>query len=161
RSHVMLRRVLFVVSLLLVAHVASAAQSADPRIVGHVVDDTGGALPGVTVELRSEGPAGGSPQVTVTDGAGEYSFDDVAPGRYQVAFTLVNFASVTRRALEVRQDRLRVDATMQLSLNAEVVVVGKRTFANLADVENPAENLVGIAQSASQGAITARQLDVR
>ena len=27
--------------------------------------------------------------------------------------------------------------------------------------ENPAENLVGIAQSASQGAITARQLDVR
>ena len=152
---------MFVVSLLFVAHVASAAQSVAPRIVGHVVDDTGGALPGVTVELRSEGPAGGSPQVTVTDGGGEYSFDDVAPGRYQVAFTLVNFASVTRRALEVRQDRLRVDATMQLSLNAEVVVVGKRTFANLADVENPAENLVGIAQSASQGAITARQLDVR
>ena len=41
------------------------------------------------------------------------------------------------------------------------MVTGKRTFVNLADVENPAENLVGIAQSASQGAITARQLDVR
>ena len=53
------------------------------------------------------------------------------------------------------------DEVMHLSLNADVVVVGKRTFANLADVENPAENLVGIAQSASQGAITARQLDVR
>ena len=48
-----------------------------------------------------------------------------------------------------------------LSLSADVVVIGKRTFANLADVEDPAENLVGIAQSASQGAITARQLDVR
>lgn len=46
-------------------------------------------------------------------------------------------------------------------MNAEVTVTGKRTFANLADVENPAENLVGVAQSASQGAITARQLDVR
>ena len=53
------------------------------------------------------------------------------------------------------------DEVMHLSLNADVVVIGKRTFTNLADVENPAENLVGIAQSASQGAITARQLDVR
>ena len=42
-----------------------------------------------------------------------------------------------------------------------MTVTGKRTFTNLADVENPAENLVGIAQSASQGAITAQQLDVR
>ena len=50
---------------------------------------------------------------------------------------------------------------LHLSLAAEVTVVGKRTFANLADIENPAENLVGVAQSASQGAITARQLDVR
>ena len=48
-----------------------------------------------------------------------------------------------------------------LSLSADVTVTGKRTFTNLADVERPAENLVGIAQSASQGAITARQLDAR
>ena len=34
-------------------------------------------------------------------------------------------------------------------------------FANLADVEHPEENLVGIAESASQGAITAKQLDER
>jgi len=155
------RRALFVVWLVFAAHVtAAAAQSVSPRIVGHVIDDTGGAMPGVTVELRSEG-AGGSPQVAITDGAGNYSFEDVAPGRYQVAFTLVNFASVTRRAIDVGRDLVRIDATMQLSLNAEVVVVGKRTFANLADVENPAESLVGVAQSASQGAITARQLDVR
>jgi hypothetical protein len=154
------RHLLLIMSLLLVAPALQAAQSTAPGIAGHVTDDTGGALPGVTVELRSEGD-GGSPQLMVTNGTGDYSFDDVAPGRYQVSFTLVNFASATRRAVEMRQERVRVDATMQLSLNAEVVVVGKRTFANLADVENPAENLVGIAQSASQGAITARQLDVR
>jgi hypothetical protein len=40
-------------------------------------------------------------------------------------------------------------------------VTGTRTFANIADVENPAENLVGIAQSSSQGAITAKQLELR
>src|SRR3954471_20678210 len=56
---------------------------------------------------------------------------------------------------------ITADAVLSLALSADVVVVAKRTFANLADVENPAENLVGIAQSASQGAITARQLDVR
>jgi len=56
---------------------------------------------------------------------------------------------------------VRLDAVLHLSLSADVTVTGKRTFANLADVENPAENLVGIAQAASQGAITSRQLDER
>ena len=50
---------------------------------------------------------------------------------------------------------------LHLSLSADVTVTGKRTFANLADVQNPAENLVGIALTGSQGAITARQLDAR
>ena len=63
--------------------------------------------------------------------------------------------------LTVRLSPMRLDAVLHLSLSADVTVTGKRTFANLADVENPAENLVGIAQSASQGAITARQLDER
>ena len=55
----------------------------------------------------------------------------------------------------------RLDTVLHLSLSADVTVTSKRTFANLADVENPAENLVGVAQSASQGAITAKQLDAR
>jgi len=154
------RHLLLALPLLLLAQGFLYAQAPARGVAGHVVDDTGGAIPGVTVELRSE-EGGGEPQVAVTDGGGNYAFDDVAPGKYQVTFTLVNFASVTRRGVEVGQTRVAVDAAMQLSLSAEVVVVGKRTFANLADVENPAENLVGIAQAASQGAITAAQLDVR
>ncbi len=54
-----------------------------------------------------------------------------------------------------------VDVVLGLSLSADVVVTGKRSFVNLADADDPAQNLIGIAQSASQGAITARQLDVR
>ena len=50
---------------------------------------------------------------------------------------------------------------MYLALTADVTVTGKETFTNLADADDPAANLVGIAQSASQGAITARQLDAR
>jgi hypothetical protein len=100
---------------------------------------------------------------TVTTSAGEYSFDHLPAGTYEVSFAPINFASVTRRDVGVQTETgvTRVDAVMHLSLSADVTVVAKRTFANLADVENPAENLVGIAQSASQGAITARQLDVR
>ena len=52
-------------------------------------------------------------------------------------------------------------AVLLLSLSADVVVTGAATFRNIADVENPAENLVGIAASSSQGAVTAAQLETR
>jgi hypothetical protein len=147
----------FLVSFLVVISSFAEAQPAG-RVVGRVTDETNGALPGVVVELRSQS---GTSAETLTTTSGDYAFDSVAPGRYQLSFTLINFASATRRDVSVESGVTRVDAVLHLSLNAEVTVTGRRTFANLADVENPAENLVGIAQSASQGAITARQLDVR
>ena len=146
------------VAVCFLAAVASA-QSNVGKIQGRVADQTGGVLPGVTVELRGSGIM---PMVAVTDGMGAYSFDNVAPGTYQLMFSLVNFASNTHRDLVVRAGETATDdEVLQFALNAEVVVIGKRTFTNLADVENPAENLVGIAESASQGAITAKQLEVR
>jgi outer membrane receptor protein involved in Fe transport len=127
-------------------------------VVGRVVDETGGVLPGVLVELRGET---GESVTVVTSEAGEYAFELLSPGSYHLSFSMMNF-SQARRAVTVEQSATtRADAVLHLSLTAEVTVVGKRTFANLADIENPAENLVGVAQSASQGAITARQLDVR
>jgi hypothetical protein len=125
---------------------------------GRVTDETGAVLPGVTVELRAEATR---PAETVTDTAGEYVFSDVAAGQYQVTFSLINFATIVRRDVKMSSGVTRVDVTMHIALSAEVAVVGKRTFANLADMDDPAENLVGVAQAASQGAITAEQLDVR
>jgi outer membrane receptor protein involved in Fe transport len=146
-------------SVFLLAVTSAFAQSGTGRVEGRVTDETGGALPGVTVELRG---ASGQPVVQATDGAGHYVFETVAPGTYQLNYSLINFGSVTHKDLQVTSGGTATnDETMHLSLNAEVVVVGKRTFANLADAENPAEDLVGIASSASQGAITAKQLDVR
>ena len=127
-------------------------------VTGRVTDETGGALPGVTVELRGRS----EPLIAVTDGEGHYTFENIAPGTYQLSLRLINFADVNHGDVTVRESAsLVVDEAMHLSLNAEVVVVGKRTFVNLVDAEHPAENLVGIASSASQGAITAQQLDVR
>jgi outer membrane receptor protein involved in Fe transport len=152
-------KLLAVLLLLLITGVPSFAQSADGgHVKGRITDETGGALPGVTVALLG----GSQPREVVTDASGNYDFDDVPAGTYQLSMRLINFASVNHRDLQVGAGQVVTnDEVMHLSLNAEVVVVGKRTFTNLADAENPAEDLVGIAESASQGAITAKQLDVR
>jgi outer membrane receptor protein involved in Fe transport len=144
--------------LLAIAVPAFAQSGGGTHVKGRVTDETGGALPGVTVELLG----GSEPREAVTDAQGSYDFDNVPAGTYQLSMRLINFAAVNHKDLKVSAGQtVTNDEVMHLSLNAEVVVVGKRTFTNLADVENPAEDLVGIASSASQGAITAKQLDVR
>jgi outer membrane receptor protein involved in Fe transport len=126
-------------------------------VTGTVRDQTGGVLPGVTVEAHDR--AGGARE-TATDATGTYHLD-LPAGRYELIFSLVNFAPV-RRAIEVVASPPRsVDVVLRFVLSADVTVTGKRTFTNLADAPTPAEDLVGIAQSSSQGAITARQLDAR
>jgi outer membrane receptor protein involved in Fe transport len=151
-------KLLHLLLFLLVISVPAFAQSGGAHVKGHVTDETGGALPGVTVELLG----GSEPREVVSDASGNYDFDNVQAGTYQLSMRLINFAAVNHRDLKVNAGQVVTnDEVMHLSLNAEVVVVGKRTFTNLADAENPAEDLVGIASSASQGAITAKQLDVR
>ncbi len=132
---------------------AAAAQA----IEGHVTDQTGGVLPGVTVSLVS---ATGE-QTAVTNAAGAFRFDRVEAGAAELTYRLINF-TVLRKTVTVAEERVtRADALLLLSLNADVVVTGAATFRNIADVENPAENLVGIAGSSSQGAVTAAQLESR
>jgi hypothetical protein len=148
---------LFVVGLNLIPGTASAfAQGV--TVTGTVRDQTSGVLAGVSVEAH--GPAGATKE-TATDAAGMYRLD-LPAGRYEVVFSLVNFAPV-RRSIDVSGSGAppSVDVVLRFVLSADVTVTGKRTFTNLADAPAPAEDLVGIAQSSSQGAITARQLDAR
>ena len=151
-------------ALLLVLTALARPADAQPSsaagvVTGLVRDQTGGALPGVTVELLSSRDVVGS---AVSDGTGRYRLSGIAPGTYTLSFKLLNFGGQERPNVAVSAGgTVTVDAVLSLSLSADVVVTGKRSFVNLADAEDPAENLVGIAQSASQGAITARQLEVR
>ena len=148
------RLAVVILALLPLPRMASAQTAV---IFGVARDETGGALPGVSVEIKRPDD---TRTWTTSDAAGVYRFERVSPGRYELTFTLLNFATV-RRAVVASASAVQVDAVLHLALNADVTVTGKRTFANLADVENPAENLVGIAQAASQGAITAKQLEQR
>jgi outer membrane cobalamin receptor len=141
--------------VLLLLVVAGPVDAAD--IIGTVRDETGATLPGVLVEL---GPSDGGPRTATTDGQGHYRFEAVPDGRAELTFSLVNFAPA-RREVAVSASSVRIDAVLHLALSAEVLVTGMRTFVNLADVEDPSRSLIGIAQSASQGAVTARQLEAR
>jgi hypothetical protein len=134
----------------------AAAQSVGV-VAGQVVDETGGVLPGVSVDLHS----GANELTAVTDATGSYRFDGVPAGPAEITFKLINFSVVRRMVTVSPAAPVTANATLGLSLTADVVVTGSRTFRNIADLENPAENLVGIASAASQGAITARQLEAR
>jgi hypothetical protein len=146
------------VLLLTVACLTSDAYAQGPgRISGRVLDQTGAVLPGVAIDLvLSAGE-----RTTVTDEGGRYDFGNVPAGPAELTFRLLNF-SVLRRSIAVAPGAaLTTDVVLTLSLSADVVVTGTSTFRNVADVENPAASLVGIAAAASQGAVTAAQLDAR
>lgn len=132
-------------------------------IAGRVTDSTGASLPGVSVTLSAETSLAATHDpsiVTWTDG--QYRFDAVAPGRYRITFALLGFATHSRRGIEVVPDApVRIDASLQVALHAEVTVTGRRSFRNLAELERPESNLIGLANSASEGAVTARQLEHR
>lgn len=137
--------------------VPSAAAQTGGVVTGTVADETGGVLPGVTVNIHFLA----GELTTVSDGEGRYRFDDVPPGTADISFQLINF-SAARRSVVVAADRpVTANAVLTLSLTADVVVTAARTFRNIADLENPAENMLGVATAASQGAITARQLEGR
>ena len=140
--------------LALVVIARAAAQTAN--LAGTVTDETGGAMPGVTVEVRT------SSQVhrTVTDALGRYRVRTPPTVRVDVSFALVNFATV-RRTVDLSRGDVALNAVMPLSLSADVTVTGKSTFTNLAAARDPSQTLIGVARSASQGAITARQIESR
>ena len=92
------RRSLAVLVCLLAAPAAALAQTGS--IAGEVTDETGGVLPGVTVEATSPALIEGV-RATVTDGAGLYEIEALRPGTYTVTFTLPGFNTFVREGIEL------------------------------------------------------------
>ena len=143
--------------LFFLARANGASAETTGVLTGTVVDETGGVLPGVVVNLR----AGGTEFTSVTDDTGKWRIERVPTGRAIVTFRLINFANARREVTVAEGEVLTVNVVLVLSLIADVVVTARRTFRNIADLPQPAENLVGIASAASIGAITAAQLQAR
>ena len=82
-----------VIALICLSRAASAfAQGATGTISGTVVDGTGAALPGATVNVTEA--ATGTVRTGVTDGAGLFRFAALNPGRYSLAVELANFRTL-------------------------------------------------------------------
>jgi hypothetical protein len=150
-------RTIVTLVLVLVCAALDANAQSPGRVSGRALDQTGAALPGVVIDLLMN-----SRELTATtDEVGRYRFDDVPAGNAELTFRLINFGVLRRTVVVASGASVTADVVLTLALSADVIVTGTSTFRNVADVEDPAANLVGIAAAASQGAVTAAQLDAR
>ena len=77
------------------------AQSLASGTIGGVArDESGGVLPGVTVEAASAALIE-KVRTAVTDGQGLYKIVDLRPGSYTVTFTLPGFSTFRREGIEL------------------------------------------------------------
>lgn len=102
-----------IASTLVVASGAAFAQST-ATLVGVVVDDSGGALPGVTIEVSSPVLIERS-KITSSAPDGRYRVVDLRPGEYTVTFTLEGFQSM-------RQERVLLSTAVTTTVDARLPV---------------------------------------
>ncbi len=115
---------LLVLGFVAVVYAPGVANAQDTTISGTVTDATGSILPGVTVEARD---AAGSGQVTVTDGTGQFTFSGLAPGMYDVTFTLSGFTAPAQVVEVSASATASINVVMEVGGFEElVVVVGTR-----------------------------------
>ena len=111
------------VALLGVAVLALPGAALAQSVTGQVTDNTGGVLPGVTVEASSEALIEGS-RIAITDGQGRYNIVALAIGTYSVAFTLSGFSTTLVEEVGIEgQAALTVDAIMEVGALEETVTV--------------------------------------
>ncbi|HJZ12638.1 MAG TPA: TonB-dependent receptor plug domain-containing protein, partial [Acidobacteriota bacterium] len=148
-------RRLWIFCILLSAVDISAAEL-NGKVSGCVSDDSGGGLPGVQVSI-----AGSRLQQAIqiyTDSGGCYNAL-VPAGTYQMMFRLLGFGTEEKNDVIVYAEREAiVDRTLRISLKAELTVSGRKP---LRDIVEESDNLIGVADSASQGAVRYEQLALR
>jgi hypothetical protein len=108
-----------------------AAQVADAVIEVTAVDESGAALPGVTVTLAR--PDTGFQQTIVTDSVGVARGVALPPGSYTVRIELPGFATIVEERVIVRVGQIaRMNVTMKVAQVAETIsVVGQATLVDV------------------------------
>ena len=114
------------VSLVVVAATFCGSASAQETgsIFGTVTDQSGSALPGVTVSATA--PVLPQARVVVTNARGSYDLPLLPPGDYVLTFGLEGFGEQSRQVAVLLEQRVKVDVQMGLSAIDETIqVVGE------------------------------------
>lgn len=135
-----MRRLPWMLLLLVALLLAPAAAYAQASITGVIRDTSGAVLPGVTVEAASPVLIE-KVRTAVTDGSGQYRIVDLRPGTYTVTATLAGFATVKREQIELTGSFVAtVNLEMRVGAVAETVTVSGE--APIVDVQSVARQTV-------------------
>src|SRR3954452_8761057 len=111
--------------LLVVFAATSVLAQQTGALHGRVTASDGSALPGVTVEAKSNVLP--QPRVTVTDANGDYRLPQLQPGTYTLQFTLSGMATATRKADALLGQDNAADVKMGVSGVSESITVTAAT----------------------------------
>jgi hypothetical protein len=117
-----MKRLGLIALLLATIHGAASAQETTATITGVATDQSGAAVPGVSVTAKNLNT--GASRTVVTNEIGLYTALQLPVGTYEVVFELAGFQTVTMRNIELHvNDRLKLDARLGVSGIAEQVEV--------------------------------------
>lgn len=121
--------------------VPAMAQTSSGGIVGTVSDATGATVSDVKVVLRNVET--NATQTTMTGSAGNYSFVNLQPDRYDVTVTKQGFESVTQKAINVQVGGVtQVNVSLKVGNVTETVTV----TASQAGLQTQSASLGGVVQ---------------
>jgi len=123
----LLRRL--ICSLVLILSSAALFAQQTGAIAGKVVASDKSALPGVTIEARSNVLP--QPRVTNSDASGGYMLPALIPGKYTVTFSLSGMQTVTRQADVLLNQVVPLDAVLGVAgVSEAITVTAESTLVN-------------------------------
>jgi Carboxypeptidase regulatory-like domain/TonB dependent receptor/TonB-dependent Receptor Plug Domain len=125
-----------------------AAPSGPPQLSGTVFDASGAVIAGITVLVR--GADGTVQKTTQTDANGYFRFSGLPAGEYRLIVSSTGF--------EPKEVRVTIGSTEAPPLSISLAV---STVSTTVNVQGREDSLIGIADSATQGTVGAKQIDDR
>ena len=116
----MIRRMRYLVFVVLVLMTSSAFSQTTSQLVGTVTSDNA-PLPGATVTISS--PALQGVRTTVTGASGDYNFGALPPGQYSITINLQGMQTVRQNVTLRLAQTSRADADLKLSSVSEAINV--------------------------------------
>ena len=115
-------KLFLVISLLVVFCTALTAQEFRSTISGHVLDSSGGAVPGAKIEAINQGTNETTP--ATSDASGAYTIPLLRPGNYKVTATAAGFKTFVNAGVVVEAARaMGIDITLEVGAVTESVEV--------------------------------------